>query len=112
LTVGQRFSIGLAGAYSYAPPDGDDEATNLVVPVLLLSPRRFDPTTDPRVQPGSLVCSVESIIIAWHRTANPPPSSGAYIFNLSVYGFGQTPIYTATLRYAVPPDGVASQGCR
>jgi hypothetical protein len=113
-TVGQKFSIRLAVDYSYAlrDPDGADGPTGLV-PVLLLPPRGFDPTSDPRVQPTSLMCSVESMIATW-QSAEAPAVGGAYIFNLTVYGSGQrlqSTIYTGTLRYTVPSGGLGSPGC-
>ena len=113
-SAGQKFSIRLAVDYSYAltHPDGADGRTGLV-PVLLLPPRGFDPTSDQRVEPKSLMCSVESMIATW-QSAEAPAVRGAYIFNLTVYGSGQglqSTIYTGTLRYIVPPGGVASPGC-
>ena len=113
-TAGQKFSIGLAVDYSYAltHPDGVDGPT-VLVPVLLLPSRSFDPTSDPRVQPGGLMCSVESMIAGW-QSFEAPGAGGAYIFNLTVYGSGQrlqSPIYTGTLRYTVPPGGATSPGC-
>lgn len=110
-TVGQRFSIGLAVGYSseLMPPNGAGGPI-VLLPVLLLPPTSFDPTTDARVQPGSLVCSVEAFTSSWQSIVMPS-LGGAYIFNLSLYGSGQTPIYTATLRYTRPPSGIASPGC-
>jgi hypothetical protein len=113
-TVGEKFSIGLAVDYSYAltHPNGVDGPT-VQVPVLLLPPSSFDPTSDPRVQPGGLMCSVESTIAGW-QSFEAPAAGGAYIFTLAVYGSGRSlgsPIYTGTLRYTVPPGGAASPGC-
>jgi hypothetical protein len=59
------------------------------------------------------MCSVESMIAGW-QSFEAPGAGGAYIFTLTVYGSGQSlrsPIYTGTLRYMVPPGGVASPGC-
>jgi hypothetical protein len=113
-TVGQKFSLGLAVDYSYAltHPNGVDGPTALV-PVLLLAPGSFDPANDPRVKPGGLMCGVEAAIAAW-QSSEAPVAGGAYVFNLSVYGSRQglqSPVYTGTLRYAVPPGRVASPGC-
>ena len=59
------------------------------------------------------MCSVESMISTW-QSAEAPAVGGAYIFNLTVYGFGQrlqSTICTGTLRYTVPSGGLASPGC-
>jgi hypothetical protein len=111
-TAGEKFSVALAVDYSYAltHPHGVDGPT-VLVPVLLLPRTGFDPTSDPRVQPGGLMCGVESMIAGW-QSFEAPAAGGAYILSLTVYGSGhQSPIYTGTLRYTVPPGGAASPGC-
>lgn len=113
-TADQKFYIRLAVDYSFvlAHPDGTDGPT-ILLPVYLLPYRSFDPTSDSRVQPNGLMCTIESKIASW-RSDEAPAIGGPYIFNLTVYGpvrGVQSAIYTGTLRYTAPPGGVASSGC-
>jgi hypothetical protein len=110
-TVGQKLYIRLAVDYSYAltHPDGAEGPT-VLEPVFLIPLLSFDPIIDSQVQPKKLMCRVESTIAAW-QSAGRPALGGAYIFNLTLYGSDQSPIYIGTLHYAVPLSGIASAGC-
>jgi hypothetical protein len=110
-TANRQFFVALAVDYSYAVTEDAPDGPTGMVPVLELPLTSFDPTTGPHVQPGGLMCGVESTIAAW-ESVEAPAAGGAYMFNLALYGPGQRlPMYSAILRYALPPSGVTSLGC-
>lgn len=109
---GQEFHVVL-GVHFQFPVDHSGTMDEL--PVLVANSDGFDPASGWRVQPNSFVCQMAARIAAWQSSEMPSSVDARYTFDLAVYGVGQeaqSPIYTRTLQYAIPPGGApASPGC-